>query len=167
MGHMVQVPFGNAMVTRLCPDLPPQHFATYEMRLPKATHMVPATCEDAGCEAWHSGFVLTVDVSTELGRRQHDYLAADKTRPFHIQRLSEHLIKFVYKPGSECFNVTEAAGVRARHAIPSGRPPVFIARGGDFRGNPTGLRRVHTRAEDWVDDMTETLSGVRDAQQKG
>lgn len=167
MGHMVQVPYGNGTVTRLCPDLPPENFRTYEMRLPPATHLIPASCDDTDCEAWRGGFALTVDTSTELGRQQHDYLSGDKTRSFHVQKVSEHLVKFVYKPGSECFSVVEVGGVRARHSIPSGRPPVFIARGGDFRGNPRGDRRTHTRAEFWIEDMEENLGTVRDIQQRG
>jgi hypothetical protein len=40
-------------------------------------------------------------------------------------------------------------------------------RDGDFRGNPTGRRRMHASGADWVEDFAEHQAKLADQQQKG
>jgi hypothetical protein len=144
---VIQVPFGNTMVTRLAPAMGPEHYKTFGMAMPRATHWRPATCEEVDCPNYLSGWVTTVDLSTELGQRQHHYLTHDTERRPSVQRVSLTLVKFVYGPGFRCFRSGE-------HVVPLGRPPRLYVAGGDFRGNPRGTpTRVHTRAEAWVDEF--------------
>jgi hypothetical protein len=44
---------------------------------------------------------------------------------------------------------------------------MYLVRDGDWRGNPTGRKRQHTRAADWVEDMQENQGRLIDQQQKG
>ena len=60
---------------------------------------------------------------------------------------SEGLTVFTFEPGQDCF---------AQHRVPLERDPLFLVRGGDWRGNPTGLQPYrHHRGEDWVDDFAD------------
>jgi hypothetical protein len=158
---MVQVPFGRATVSRLAPDLGPEHYKTYTMAAPLASHWRRATCEEYECDGFLNGFVLTVDVSSDLGRKQYHFVTHDKERRYSMQRVSQHLIKFVYGPGNQCFK-------RGDHRVPLDRPPFYLVSGGDWRGNPRGTKRtIHRRPEDWVDDFANHQIGISDAIKRG
>lgn len=151
----------GAVLFRLEPLMPPQAYKTYSMRMPVTSHWRPATCDEAGCEHYRSGWVTTVDVSTELGRAQYAYLMADRTRRPGVQKVSEHLFKFVYGPGFRCFRSGD-------HRVQVGRDALFVVTGGDWRGNPMNVpARVHRRAEDWVDDFATHQDRLATAIQKG
>lgn len=159
--RMVQVPFGNARISRLAPDLGPEYYKTYTMSSPFASHWKPATCEEYECEDFLNGFVLTVDLGTELGQKQYHYVTHDRDRRHSMQRISDHLIKFVYGPGNPCFR-------RGDHKVPLDRPPFYLVSGGDWRGNPRGIRRmVHRRPEDWVDDFANHQDSISEAVKRG
>jgi hypothetical protein len=138
------------LLNRPMPSMDPRFYKTYSMGAPLKTHWRPATCEEYECNEFLKGFVITIDMTSELGQRQFAYLSKDKTRSGHMQRVSLELVKFVYGPGNRCFNW-------GKHIVPIGRPPLLIARGGDWRGNPERRRRVHTRVEDWVEDSATHL----------
>lgn len=161
MSQMVPVPFGNVRVNRLLPAAGPQHYKTYSMRMPLGSHWRPATCEEAGCEAYRCGWASMFDVSTELGQRQYEFCSADRERSFHIQRPAASLVTFVYAPGNRCFRSGD-------HRVPLERPAVFAVAEGDWRGNPRGIPvRVHKRAADWVEDFAEHQDRVATAIQRG
>ena len=44
---------------------------------------------------------------------------------------------------------------------------LLVVRGGDWRGNPTGERRVHTRPEDWAEHLHEHTAELADRIEKG
>ena len=52
------------------------------------------------------------------------------------------LVEFTFEAGQSCFE---------QHVLPA-RDPIYLVRGGDWRGNPTGERHVHTSGEDFVDE---------------
>ncbi len=137
----------------------PQNYKSYTMRAPLRTHWRPASCEEVDCAAYINGFVTTVDLSTDLGQKQYDYLSHDKSRSFHMQRVNMTLVKFVYGPGNRCFN--------GMHRTAVGRPPRLLVVGGDWRGNPRGDLRVHKRLEDWVDDSRNHLDKIATLVQRG
>jgi hypothetical protein len=158
---MILVPFGNTMVSRRAPLMPAQNYRTFAWKRPRATHYRAATCEEVDCEAMRFGWVTTLDDSTEEGQRLIDQCRRDRSRSFHEQRVGEHLVKFVYKPGNRCFRWQQ-------HKVLNGRPPTFLVAGGDFRGNPRQIpTRVHTRAEDWVDDFANHEGKLADLRKKG
>ena len=160
-GQMVSVPFGHTRVSRIEPALPASAFKTYGWSMPLRTHWRPASCEEYGCADYQHGWVTTVDLSTDLGQRQYEYCSHDRTRSFHMQRVSETLAKFVYKPGSRCFAWED-------HHVPLGRPGLFTVTGGDWRGNPRGVpQRRHARAEDWIDDFANHQDTIATAIRKG
>lgn len=162
--RMIAVPFGahGQTVSRLAPVASPAAYKTYGALSPLSTHWRTATCEEADCEAYRSGWVTTVDLSTPEGQAMAHFITHDKTRRWTLQKLSATLVKFVYGPGQRCFT-----SQREPHKVRSGRPPRWLVRDGDFRGNPTGLVREHRHPEFWVEDQQETLDRVRTLRQRG
>jgi hypothetical protein len=140
----------------IVPALPSQHFKTYEIIAPLQTHFRPATCEEFECEAWRNGWKTIVPMNSEAalyirsgssGRRFEETTSIDST-----------MAEFLFAPGQKCFAAD-------RHRVPLEREPLYVARGGDARGNPMRERRVHTRASDWQEDFAGHLDRVR--QSKG
>lgn len=146
MTQMISVPFGNTFVQRTAPAMPVQAYTTYGMLRPLKTHWRRATCEEAGCAAYLKGWVTTVDLSTELGRRQYDLITRDRERRYSVQRVTATMVKFTYGPGMPCF-------ARSAHQMVLEREPRFIVAHGDWRGY-LDRPRVHKRAEEWVEDFS-------------
>jgi hypothetical protein len=159
MGGMVQVPFGRTQVSRILPAMPVQDYKTYGMSMPIKTHWRPATCEEVDCQAYRSGWVTTVDLSTDLGKKQYELITHDRERRYSMQRVSVTLVKFTYGPGFPCF-------ARSEHRVPLERPARFIVAHGDWRGY-LERPRVHQRAEDWVEDFSTHQDRLATAIQKG
>jgi hypothetical protein len=149
---------------RLAPDAGPEHFKSYSARSPLGTHWRPATCEEFECDSFMCGFVLTIDLSTELGQKQWHYVTkVDKERSYSIQRPSESIVKVIYGPGNPCFEP-----YRSNHRVPIGRPPFYLVAEGDWRGNPRRLPPYrHRRVEDFVDDFANHQDKISTALQRG
>lgn len=161
---MVQVPYGHTSITRYAPEAGPQHFMTYEWSAPLRSHWRKATCEEYECDDFINGFVLTVDLSTELGKKQYYFVTkVDRERSYSMQRVTQTMVKFIYGPGNPCF-----APKRNTHRVPIGRPPFYIVAQGDWRGNPRGTPRyLHRRAEDWIDDSANHFNRLAEAAKRG
>ncbi|MDT0377227.1 hypothetical protein RM572_00355 [Streptomyces sp. DSM 42041] len=139
---------------RLTPALPTKAYKTY--RIAQAPdRLVRAACEQVGCAAWRYGWETTVDEATPLGAEQAAYIRRQSGRTFRELRTGTGLTVFRFEPGQRCF---------ADHKT---RPQRFVVRGGDWRGNPTGQRRLHQNGADWVEDFGENQQAVREAQQRG
>lgn len=155
-------------MTSIQPVGSPEDYQTYQVKAPKPTHFRPATCEEVDCPNWRHGFMTLCDESTEDGARRAAYIRQDKTRSCSEQRGFDHpdhqidpsITVFVYRPGQECF-------ARAEHALPNGRPELYVLRGGDLRGNPTQKLRQFRNPQDWVDDFGEHQNKLADLLQKG
>lgn len=144
-------------VFRVSPALPAGMMSTYDLSAPAATHRRKASCQEVECEARRIGWTTTVDVSTVLGAQQANYIRLHSGRSFTVTEVGT-MVAFTFYAGQECF---------AQHTVPLYRPPILTVRGGDWRGNPTGMHRVHTRPEDWIDDMQTTLGRVADQAERG
>lgn len=143
------------------PQMPPQAYKTYGMSMPLKTHWRAAYCEEVACAGYTQGWVTTVDLSTELGKRQFAYCRADRSRSFSMQRPALNLVKFVYAPGNRCFKADT-------HRLPLERPALFYVAGGDYRGNPRGIpTQVHQRPQDWAEDFATHQDRLAAALQKG
>ena len=148
-------------LNRIQPAMPADAYVTYGMSMPMGTHWRPATCEEADCQAYRSGWVTTVDTSTDLGKRQYDFITHDTSRRYSMQKTGPTEFKFVYGPGYPCF-------ARDSHRVPLERPARFYVTDGDWRGNPRGTRpRVHQRAEDWVEDFSEHADRIATVLKRG
>jgi len=141
--------------------LPPQAFQTFAIRAPLDTHWRPGTCEEDDCEAYLNGFFLDIDESDRRalgGAARAHYMRHDNTRTCTEERLPNGLTRFLFPPGNRCFG---------RHLVRSDRPALYVARGGDQRGNPLGTRTLHTKPEHWIENFQESLDKVRHDREKG
>ena len=132
-------------MNRLQPQMPPQFYKSYEISSPVATHFRRGTCDEAGCLAHRNGWVTRVDTTTDLGARQAHYIRKQSGRRF-VESRTEALTEFTFEAGQECF---------AEHKVPLDRPELYVVRGGDWRGNPRGEVRRHSRPDSWVNDFGE------------
>jgi len=143
---------------RITPALPAEQMKTYAALTPRATHWRPATCSEAGCPNHLLGWKTVVNESTELGAAQARYIRTESGRRFQEHREPMAAV-FVFEAGQECF---------AAHEVPLERDPVFLVRGGDWRGNPRGTpARVHQRPADWVEDFATHQQHIADRIERG
>ncbi|MGH3680777.1 MAG: hypothetical protein ACRDT2_11090, partial [Natronosporangium sp.] len=105
-------------VTRITPKLPPQAMKTYQVARPLPTHWRPASCAEVGCPAHAHGWQTTIDVATELGGRQANYIRLHSGRAFTAAEAGT-LVTFTFPPGQTCFR---------RHQLPLEREPIFAVR---------------------------------------
>lgn len=129
---------------RIAPAAPVTAFQTYELRAPAATHWRKASCKEVECAGYREGWRTIVPVDSP----QAQYIRAHSGRSFTEHTMIDLLTEFTFPPGQQCF---AADG----HRVPLERDPLYIVRGGDWRGNPTGMLRRHQRAEHWVEDFGE------------
>lgn len=142
---------------RFAPRLPVTAVKSYELRSPLATHWRDATCAEVDCPAHAHGWVTTVDVATELGRQQANYIRLHSGRHFTAEETGT-LVAFTFPAGQTCF---------AQHKVPLGRPEFYRVVGGDWRGNPRGEVRNHANAADWQDDFANHQDKLATEAQKG
>lgn len=140
-------------VNRIEPNLPAHAYKTYRIDSPRDV-LVKAACEQAGCLAWRHGWDTTVDETTDLGRKQADYIRRSSQRTFRETRTAEGLTVFRFEPYQRCF---------ADHHT---RPEVFSAVGGDWR-QAFGPAQRYDRADQWVHDFGEHQQRLSDQQKRG
>lgn len=145
------------MVFRIEPQMGPEAYKTYAIVSPISTHMRRATCEEVGCEHYLNGWRVRVENLTP--QMLHD--ARNSGRKYTEQQIAEGETWLVYPPGQACFKAAE-------HRAPIGRPPLYLVRDGDHRGNPRGTKaRLHQRPGDWVEDFAEHQQALADEIKKG
>ncbi|MET8987759.1 hypothetical protein ABZW49_20120 [Nonomuraea wenchangensis] len=145
-------------LTRITPALPVQAFQTYQVVAPPATHWRAATCAEADCPAYLHGWRSVIDERTDLGQKQAHYIRRESGRRFAEDRDPAGLTVFAFEAGQRCF---------APHQVRTARPEVYLVRGGDWRGNPTGQVRRHANAEDWVEDFQEHQGRLAETIERG
>jgi hypothetical protein len=142
------------------PAGPPGAYKTYSISSPIETHTRPGTCEDAGCLANRHGWKTTIDVSTGLGKRQHDYIESKvHGRHFTVEWTSIDMVTYTFPAGQVCF--------AAPHQVALERPAFFLVKDGDYRGNPFGTRPVRRDVDDWVDDFANHQQALHDRIERG
>lgn len=170
--------FGTSPPFRVTPPLPVESYKTYRVVAPLATHWREATCAEVDCGPHLNGWVTILPAGDDRialvktsGRRFHEYR---DVLPEHVaerlpnadpesrgpRSLGPGLIAFYFEPGQRCFEAVQ-------HRLRVGRPELFIVRDGDHRGNPSGDKRVHTRAEDFVEDMAENQDRLKTIVERG
>jgi hypothetical protein len=156
---MIQIPFGNTVVTRVEPVGRPQDYKTYTIAFPTKTHWRPATCEEVLCFAYLNGWATTVDLNTDLGQKQYHYIKTESGRSFTEEKTGSSLAKFSFGPGQVCFGASQ-------HKVPLERPARFLVTPGDFRAR-TGTTRVHANGGDWAEDFALHQDKINTAIERG
>lgn len=136
----------------------PEHYKTYQIVAPRATHTRPATCAEVECANYTRGFKVACDTSTALGSAQAKYIAEISGRQY---KATTHgtMVEFAFPAGQHCF---------ARHRVSNEREPLFVVKGGDHRGNPRGIAATrHANADEWVDDFANHQIKVAERFERG
>jgi len=148
----------SVQLSRIQPLMGPEAYKTFEMRSPLSTHFRKATCAEAGCEHYRLGW------QTRVEGLPPEMLHAAKTsgRKYTEQRIAEGETYLVFEAGQPCFRAPQH-----RMRI-NDRPPLYIVRDGDWRGNPRGTKaRLHQNPGDWVDDFATHQQAIADEIAKG
>jgi hypothetical protein len=132
---------------RVPPALPVHAMKSYAISAPLSTHWHPVTCAEAACDAYEHGWQSFIDEAAELGQRQAHFIRRESGRRFTEERNEHGITVFTFEPGQECF-------ASDRHKARNERQEKYLVRGGDFRGNPTGERRIHSGPDPWLDDFS-------------
>ena len=135
----------SAQLSRIQPLMGPESYKTYEMRSPISTHFRPATCAEANCVYHRDGFQVRVEGLAPQVLRA----VRNSGRRFTVQKPAEGETYLVFEAGQPCLQAS-------LHRVRVERPPLFIVKDGDFRGNPRRTKaRQHLRPEYWVEDFAE------------
>ena len=143
---------------RIQPLMGPESYKTYEMRSPLSTHFRPATCAEANCTYYRDGFQVRVEglAPKVLHAVQHS------GRKYTVQKVAEGETYLAFEAGQPCLRAS-LHRVRIED-----RPPLYVVRDGDWRGNPRGTKaRLHQRPEDWVEDFATHQQAIADEIEKG
>lgn len=142
---------------RIDPQGRADQYKTYEVAAPLETHWRKATCAEVECDAHLRGWATAIDVSTDLGKTQANYIRLHSGRKYTVTEVGT-IVTFTFPSGQQCFRP---------HRVPLDRPGIFIVRSGDWRGNPDGFVRRHSNAEDWVNDFSEHQDKLKTTIERG
>jgi hypothetical protein len=142
-------------INRIQPQGRPEDYQTFQVTTPRDGAILTA-CKDAGCQAWAHGWKSTVDERTPLGRAQAHYFRHQSGRTItREQKTTDGRTVFIFEAHQRCFQ---------EHYT---RPELYIVRGGDWRGNPTGAFRRHQSPADWVEHFALNQQKLADQTQQG
>lgn len=151
-------------VFRIEPRLPVAAVKTYQIEAPLddgRDFWRLASCAEIGCKWYREGWASPIDERTEDGQQQAWAIRNRSGRRYTEDRgQAPGITVFTFEPGQKCFKWEE-------HLVRTGRPALFIVHGGDWRGNPTGLKLTHVNADDWVDDFANHQAALADLRKKG
>lgn len=143
-------------VQRLRPVGPVQAYRTYQIVAPMKTHMKQVSCEEFGCINFRNGFKVAVPLGPEGDRLRR--LVKTSGKPYTKEE-GEGVQYAIFAPGTSCF----AEATHMKQVLPE----LYVVRDGDWRGNPTGKRRQHTKPEFWVEDFALHQDKLITEQKKG
>jgi len=128
-------------------------YKTFAVSAP-ASHYRPAACAEVDCEDYLNGWTMIVSLTD--GQVLHAVRTSG--RPYR-ETIGPVSVTFDFEPGHACRTPSQ-------HRILQ-RPEIYLVRDGDWRGNPSGRRRVHTRPDYWVEDFGEHQSKLIEIAQRG
>lgn len=133
------------------PAMGPENYQTYAIVGKRRR----ARCDEVGCPRHELGWLTVVDEATELGQRRAVYIRRLAERRFR-ERREGGLTHFEFYPGQQCFE---------QHYVSLEVDPLFLRRGGDFRGDPRGEGTFqHKTYDDWANDFGSHQEKLRKAQ---
>ena len=144
-------------LSRIQPLMGAAAYKTYSVVSPLSTHFRQATCAEVACPHYVNGWRVRVEALTP------DLLHAARNsgRKYVEQPVAAGETWLVFEAGQACFKA-------AQHRTRLDRPPLFVVRDGDWRGNPRGTKaRLHQRPDNWVEDFAEHQQKLADEIEKG
>lgn len=151
----------GGFVSRIQPLLPAHAMTTFEVRQPLATHFRSVSCEEAQCSHFAAGWITgfsDVDLPHKWDAAQtYGQLATKRGLKFMVHRTG-NTVTFTFPAGQQCLE---------GHRVALDRPPLFIVRNGDWRGNPRRQQRVHQTGADFQEHWMESQARLDRAISKG
>lgn len=151
---------------RVEPRLPAKVFRTYAISTPIEDSYRSATCQEVECPNYLNGWVINADLSTARGQKQaHLIEKLDKKYTTHkgymidqngVAKEAPTYTAYVFEAGQSCWNP---------HRVRTQKPEVYTVRDGDHRD--LGNQRIHTRPEDWVDDLQNNQQALIERHERG
>jgi hypothetical protein len=139
------------------PAMDPAAYKTYAVVSPLSSHFRPATCAEVDCPNYVNGWRVNNEALTPDLREA----VAASGRKYRLEVISATESWLVFEPGQPCFKA-------AQHRTRLDRPPLFVVRDGDHRGNPRGTRaRLHQNPGNWVEDFATHQQAIADEIKKG
>lgn len=131
-------------MNRISPQGGVSDYKTYQIVSPLSTHWERATCQQVNCPDYQNGWRVKLEgLPPEMA-----HAARNSGRKYAEMEVSQNEHWLVFEAGQPCFRAAE-------HRRLLDKQEIFIARDGDFRGNPTGNVRRHTSPEFWLEDFAE------------
>lgn len=131
-------------LNRVTPSLAAGSMVTHEVAAPLATHWRKARCDEIDCPDYLHGWMLPL-----AGLDEGDIWQARNSGRRYREVPTDAGPVLVYEAGQPCFQ-------SFTHRKQIDRPPLFIARDGDWRGNPRGTDPVIFSGEDPFTDHLHT-----------
>lgn len=125
----------------------PNHKRDYISVAPKESHFTRVDCETANCGAWRNGWRIRVE-GLPAAMLHTARTSGRKFTPLHI---SEDENWLVFEAGQRCFHT---------HEVRLPKPELFLV-------DNNGSIRVHSRVEDWVEDVGEHTGRIADILKEG
>ena|ERR1700752_699238 len=138
------------------PAMRPDQYVTYSMHAPLRTHHRPATCAEAGCQAYAKGFKMGFDLSDPEKAKAAEWIRLHSGRKFTVDESIPGKVILSFPSGQSCFQ---------SHTVSLEREPLYVVRGGDRRAR-VGSRKVFT-PENWVDNFANHQDRLYTRQQQG
>lgn len=158
----------NRIPYRVQPRMAEQAYRTFRVEMPRATHWRPGSCEEAGCSRWAKGWKTTFTSGTPEGERiRHAIKTSPIRRKYTVARLPEGRVEVLFEAGQPCFLQDHPT---TQHRVPLDRPQIHVVRSGDWRtdaGTRRATRRVHTRAEHWIEEFAENQDRLASIIERG
>lgn len=147
----------GVILNRPEPKYAVQQYQTYGVQRPKRTHWQIATCREVNCPRWERGWKQTIDLNTPLGQKQARYIKQHSGRSYTKVGQMNGIVMLEFAAGQECFD---------EHRRTLDRDSLFVLRDGDWRGNPTGRKRILSPIA-WRDDFGENQERLAEIQRRG
>lgn len=152
---------GPAGEQRVPPKLPVAQMKTYEMRFPVGTHHRKATCQEIDCPQYLNGWQMGFDLTDPAKVEAANWVRNKSGLAYHYV-LTETTVTFTFPPGQQCLE----SRIRP-HTVSLEREPLYLVRGGDWRGNPLRTRTVHANGADFADDWHTSLDRLEENLRRG
>lgn len=142
---------------RIQPQLPVEAVKTYQVASPIRSHYRRASCKEVRCPNYEHGWRTVLPASSHdliaTLRRSGRKITSETVRP-------DGMVEFIFEAGQPCFE-------SSKHVTSLEREPLYIVKGGDWRGNPRGERMRHANADDFVDDFANHQQKLADRMEQG
>lgn len=143
-------------INRIAPALPPTAMQTFAVQAPLTSkrHWRRAACREVDCRHWREGWQSVFDESVSEQHGQAQYVRNFSGRRYVESRDETGRTVFRFHPRQTCFHASE-------HVIrDEDVPPLYIARGGDWRVDRDARVTVHSGPDPWLDQLHTNLERV-------